>query len=478
MSVRLVQSVNDSKAVRGFVDMRAAPMAQPRAVRAGEVSHCTKIAMPSPFVVAIGATRGDWAMVRSQGIGPAMRCASGAAIDLEHGLLLSVRGGCEEFIMPQRALHQGLLDVLIRAGMIAALIAGCYEVFSPFLYLMIWSLILAINLYPLHRMLKNRLGGKDGRAATLIVLIAFILLAVPIYVIGVSMADSAQGAMEWVRSGKFHISPPPDSVASWPLIGPKLFDFWQQAAVDLSSLAQKFAPQLKDVGVTMLGKLAGFGLGLLMFLLALIIAGIIMAFGESGDRSALEICERVFGPDQGGAVKRLVTGTIRAVAQGVIGIAFIQMLLIGTGFVLMGVPGAGLLALLVLILAIAQLPATLITIPVIIYVFAVEGASVATIVFAIYTFVAGLVDNVLKPILLGRGVDVPMPVILIGSLGGMATMGIIGLFIGPVILAVGYQLFWRWVRRAQPADTSATPAAPIAPVGAPTLSAPAAGPGT
>jgi predicted PurR-regulated permease PerM len=145
----------------------------------------------------------------------------------------------------------------------------------------------------------------------------------------------------------------------------------------------------------------------------------------------------------------LCTGTIRAVAQGVIGIAFIQMLLIGTGFVLMGVPGAGILALVVLVFGIAQLPATLITIPVIIYVFATYGATVGTIVFSVYVFLAGLVDNVLKPLLLGRGVDVPMPVILIGSLGGMATIGVIGLFIGPVVLGVAYQLFWRWVRRPQ-----------------------------
>jgi predicted PurR-regulated permease PerM len=116
-----------------------------------------------------------------------------------------------------------------------------------------------------------------------------------------------------------------------------------------------------------------------------------------------------------------------------------------------GVPGAGLLALAVLLLGIMQLPATLITVPVIAYVIATEGASTATIVFSIYVFVAGLVDNVLKPLLLGRGVDVPMPVVLIGALGGMVTSGILGLFIGPVVLAVGYQLFWQWVQDPPPA---------------------------
>lgn len=186
-------------------------------------------------------------------------------------------------------------------------------------------------------------------------------------------------------------------------------------------------------------------MGLLLFIFALIIAGIFLAYGESGHRSAVQIASRFCGPVKGPKITELCTATIRAVALGVVGIAFIQMLLIGIGFVSMGIPGAGLLALAVLLIGIMQLPATLITLPVIVYVFANEGASTATIVFAIYVFVAGLVDNVLKPLLLGRGVDVPMPVVLIGALGGMVTSGILGLFIGPVILAVGYRLFWQWV---------------------------------
>jgi len=354
----------------------------------------------------------------------------------------------------QRAFSRGLLDVLIRAGLAAGLVIYCYQVLRPFLYLMIWSVILAINLYPLQRILRSKLGGKDGRAATLIVLIAFAVLSVPVYLLAASMTESVAGAVEWVRGGTYHIPPPPESVAAWPLIGDKLYAFWQQAATDLTGLALKLAPQLKDTSLSLLGRLAGAGLGLMMFLVAMIIGGIVMAFGESGSRSALRIAERVFGPGHGANVAQLCTATIRTVAQGVIGIAFAQMLLIGLGFVLMGVPGAGLLALGVLLLGIGQLPASLITLPVIGYVFATEGASVATIIFAIYVFVAGLIDNVLKPLLFGRGVDVPMAVILIGSLGGMATAGIIGLFIGPVILAVGYELFWRWVDQPPESELS------------------------
>ena len=170
-----------------------------------------------------------------------------------------------------------------------------------------------------------------------------------------------------------------------------------------------------------------------------------MAYAEGATRASERIAGRLFGADRGHRIAVLCTATIRAVAQGVVGIAFIQMVLVGVAFVLMGVPAAGILALLVLLLGIMQVPASLVTIPVIIYVFATKGFDVGTIVFGVWVFVAGLVDNVLKPLLLGRGVEVPMPVVLIGALGGMVTMGVVGLFIGPVLLAVGYQLFWAWV---------------------------------
>lgn len=347
--------------------------------------------------------------------------------------------------IPEKVLSQGLLDVLIRAGLIAALVFFCFRIFHPFLDLMLWSLILAVTLYPLHRRLRDRLVHRDGRAATLIVVVAIGILAIPIYLLGVSLTESAHRAMETARSGSFHVPPPSEAVAGWPLVGKRVYAFWLRASSDLTGLAQQFAPQLKAVSLALLGKLAGLGVGLLLFIAALMIAGIFMAYGESGHRSAIRVASRVFTPDKGLHVTELCTATIRAVAQGVVGIAFIQMLLIGVGFVLMDIPGAGLLALAVLVFGILQLPATLITLPVIIFVFATQGASAATIVFAIYVFVAGLIDNVLKPLLLGRGVDVPMPVVLIGALGGMVTNGIIGLFIGPVVLAVGYELFWQWV---------------------------------
>lgn len=341
-----------------------------------------------------------------------------------------------------------LLDVLIRAGLIAVLALSCYLVFQPFLNLMLWSLILAVMLYPLHCRLRRHLGGRDGLTATLIVVLSLLVLIGPTYLLTASLIESVQGAVVAVRSGALLIPPAPDWLADWP----RLHAFWQQAAADLSGALRTLVPDVRQFFLGLLAKLAGISAAFLLLIGALIIAGIIMAYGESGHRSMRRIASRIVGPDRGEPIVHLCTATIRTVAQGVIGIAFIQMLLVGVGFVFMGIPGAGLLALAVLMLGIAQIPATLVTLPVIAYVFASEGASLATIVFAIYSLLAGLVDNVLKPLLLGRGVDVPMPVVLIGALGGMVVSGIIGLFIGPIVLAVGYRLFWEWVDR----DASAT----------------------
>jgi predicted PurR-regulated permease PerM len=354
----------------------------------------------------------------------------------------------------RRALSRELLDVLIRAGLIAVLAVFCFRIFVPFLNLMVWALILAITLYPLQVRLRSPLGGKDGVIATLIILVAFAVILVPTYLLGVAVATSIERAMDVFRSGTFRIPPPDESLASWPLVGQRLYDFWAQASTDLTGLAQKFAPQLKEVGLALLGTVTGLGAGLLVFFLALIVAGILMAYGEKGYQSAVQIASRISGPENGPQIADLCTATIRAVAQGVVGIAFIQMLLIGIAFIVMGIPGAGLLALAVLLIGIMQLPATLITIPVIVFVIVTQGVNVATIIFSVYIFVAGLADNVLKPLLLGRGVAVPMPVVLIGALGGMVTGGVIGLFIGPVMLAVGYQLFWRWVNDRPQAEPS------------------------
>jgi predicted PurR-regulated permease PerM len=365
-----------------------------------------------------------------------------------------------------------LLDVLLRVGVIAVLAVFCFGVFHPFLNLMLWSTILAVTLYPLHRWLRAKLGGKDGRAATLIVVAVLLVLAVPAWVVGNSLVDTAVDGLKKAHAEHLEIPAPRAEVRGWPLVGERVYAAWDAAHRDPEALKQKLGPKLLGAGKKLLATLGDLAGGLLLFVFAMPIAGIIMAYGEHGTASMRRIASAFVGPIRGPEIIALITATIRAVAQGVIGIAFIQAVLVGIGIVPMGVPAAGLLCLVVLMLGIMQLPATIITIPIIIYMFATEGSSATMIIFGIYLFVAGLADNVLKPLMLGRGVSVPMPVVLIGAIGGMITGGLLGLFIGPVALGVAYELFWRWVDERAPEATPVVPG-PAVPAAAHAAAAPA-----
>jgi len=175
----------------------------------------------------------------------------------------------------------------------------------------------------------------------------------------------------------------------------------------------------------------------------MIIAAIMMAYAESGSRAMQRIFSRLTDPVRGPRIQKLATATVRSVAAGVIGVAFIQAILLGMGFMFAGIPAAGVLALLVMFLGILQVPALIVSLPAIAWLWVSgDGSTTSNIVFTIYLGIAGMADNVLKPLLLGRGVDAPMPVILIGALGGMVAGGIIGLFIGGVLLPSATSCSW------------------------------------
>ena len=339
-----------------------------------------------------------------------------------------------------------VMDVFIRLGLVALLVLLCYRALSPFLTLLLWSLILAVALYPLNEAVARRIGGRHGLAATLIAILGLALIVAPSAVLMSSLGDSVHQFIRNVQTNALEIPAPRDAVATWPFVGPKLHAIWSQAHADLPALVQSLQPQLGDIAKAVLGFVGGIGVGLLQFLAAFIIAGIIMAFGEAGDRANLAIFQRVLGPARGAEFAKLSTATIRAVAQGVIGVAFIQAIIVGLCLLVAGIPWPGLLALVVLILGIAQVPALLVTLPAVGYIWwsGSYGNGEAT-VFTVLLFVAGMADNVLKPLMLGRGVKAPMVVILLGALGGMATAGILGMFVGATLLTLGYKIFMSWV---------------------------------
>ena len=346
----------------------------------------------------------------------------------------------------EKRLSGRLLDVFIRAGLLLALALLCYDIFAPFVSLMAWALILAVALYPAHQKLARKMAGKQGLAATLLVLGGIVLIVVPIAVLMVKLGDSVHDFIGSVHDNTLQIPAPPPSIAQWPLVGKKVHDLWSQAHMDLPALVQSLQPKVGDLSKKALGMVARIGVTVLLFLASIIVAGIIMAFGQSGARSASSIFDRFVGSGRGEQFAALSTATIRAVALGILGVAVIQTIVIGLILMIARVPFAPVLAVLVLVLGIAQVPALLVILPVIGYVW-ISGdyGTVAAVTYTVLLGLGGMLDNVLKPLLLGRGVDVPMPVILLGALGGMASAGILGMFVGATLLALGYQIFMGWV---------------------------------
>lgn len=352
----------------------------------------------------------------------------------------------------EKMLSRKVMDLFIRVGLIAFLVVYCYQIFRPFIGLMLWSIILAVALYPLHVLIARRMGGRDGRAATVLVLMILLGVLTPTTLLAISFADSATEFVKQVQNGTLQIPAPSQSVAGWPLVGEKIYGVWSAAHTDLGSVVAKLEPKIGTITKQILGYAASAGTAILMFVVSLALAGVWMAYAQAGHAAAQAIAARMAGQEKGDSLVKLSTATIRAVAQGVIGIACIQALLLGAGFILVGIPAAGILALVVLLLGIVQVPALVVSLPTIIYVFSSNDSKTVAVMFTVYSLVAGSADNVLKPLMLGRGVDAPMPVILLGALGGMATGGIIGLFLGSVMLALGYQLFMAWVYRDAEAE--------------------------
>ena len=359
----------------------------------------------------------------------------------------------ESEISKERLLLKRALEVGIRIGLLLLLVVWSFEIVRPFIVPVIWGIILAVATYPAYRRLNIALGGRSGLAATLITILLLVLLAGPMTMLAGTLIESARELAAQLREGQLRIPPPPESVATWPVIGQPLAAFWKLASVNLGEALERIGPQVRAAGVWLLAVAGGVGFGLLQFVFAIVISGILLAYAKGGERAADAIAVRLMG-EQGPRFADLAGATVRSVSRGILGVALIQAILAGLGFLAVGLPAAGLLALLCLFLAVIQIGIAVVTIPAIIYIFATADTLPAVLFLVWAVFVTAL-DNVLKPILLGRGVQVPMAIIFVGAIGGFLAHGIIGLFVGSVVLALGYTLFRAWLRESRESEPAA-----------------------
>jgi len=334
------------------------------------------------------------------------------------------------------------LNVATRVGLAALLVAACFVIVRPFLVILLWAVILAVALDGVFEKIVG-IVGKRGRAGIVLSLVGIALVVGPSYLIGGSLVGSVQSLRANLEAGELQAPPPPPNIENLPVVGERIFGAWQLASDDVEQAMVQFEPQLRVAGVWALGFLTGIGGAVLQTLVALIIASTFLAYAEGGIRTARAIVARL-APNSSEDFVGMTGATINSVAQGVLGVAALQATATGALLFLAGFPGAGLVTIVMFVTATLQVPGILIMALPIVWAFSNLG-TLGAIGFLIAGIVVGFMDAPLKAILLGRGVPIPTSIILIGAIGGMVTLGMMGLFVGAVILGIGYRLSTVWL---------------------------------
>jgi predicted PurR-regulated permease PerM len=345
-----------------------------------------------------------------------------------------------------RQLRSGedLIQLAIRLGLLAFLIYWTFVLIRPFVPILAWSIVLAVALYPVFSLLSKLLGGRPRLAATILTVINLGIVIGPATWLGLSAVEGVKDFAANLSAGNLVVPSPPKGVKDWPLIGSQLHELWNQASNNIQAALREVAPHLKPLAGTMLGLAGNAGVGTLKFLLSVALAGFLFPYGPQLVAAGRSFLYRIV-PEQSEQFLELAGTTIRAVSQGVIGVAIIQSLLAGIGFKLAGIPGAGLLAFMVMILTIVQIGAAIVLVPVIIWVW-IDKDFTTALLLTVFLGIVGILDNILKPLLMARGLTTPTLVILVGVIGGTLAHGIVGLFIGPIILSVAWELTVAWIR--------------------------------
>ena len=351
------------------------------------------------------------------------------------------------------------VDVAVRLVALGLLGAWCFALIRPFIAIVVWGAILAVALWPVFVALKGWSAGRGGLAAGVLTVVGLALMLGPVALLLANLATSAEALVRALSTGALDVPPPPAQVAGWPWIGPPLAELWTEASRNLEAVLERFAPHLQRLANMLVGIVATAGITLLQFVAAMILAGVLLPNAAAIRPGLARFVDRLT-PARGKGFVELAGATVRNVARGVVGVAVLQGLLLGVGFLAAGIPFAGLWTLLSIVLAIVQIGPAVIVLGTVAYAWTLLDV-VTALLFTLWMVPASLVDNVLRPILMAHGLPVPMVVILAGVLGGTLVHGLVGLFVGPVVLALGWELLRAWVR-AEPPEPARAPEPPEA----------------
>jgi predicted PurR-regulated permease PerM len=335
------------------------------------------------------------------------------------------------------------IETALRLGALALVLYWVALIIGPFVPLLAWGVIIAVASYPMYHKLLGALGGRRVWSAALVTLIGLLVLIGPAVWLGQALVDWGGTIAGRIADGTLEVPPPPERVAEWPFVGQRVHDYWALASTNLSEAVSAAQVQLRAVAGWLLRTGARIGMDLLQFALSIVIAGVLLAHSESAAAFARRLFRRIY-QEATTDFATLAERTIRSVAVGVLGVAFIQAALIGVGLVAIDVPAAPVWIIVVLLLGIVQLPPSVVVIPITIWVWGAHETLPAAL-FTAWMVPAMLSDNVLKPLLLGRGSSSPMVVIFVGAIGGFILSGIVGLFVGAVVVVLAYELFLAWL---------------------------------
>lgn len=338
---------------------------------------------------------------------------------------------------------KNVVDIVLQLGVLILMLSWCFQILGPFINPVLWGMIIAVALDPVYQWINKKVNGKSGLTSLILTLFLVVAVAVPSYYVFKSAFHGMKEIKTMYENDELKVYAPSESVKDWPLVGDQVYAIWLKSSKDMEGVVMQYHDEIIQATKFLFSALAGSGADILGIILSLIIAGVLLA--AKGTRKTTEsIFSRLAG-SFGLEFARITEQTIQSVVKGVLGVAVIQAGLIGIGLFIAGVPYAGLWTLLVLILAIVQLPAIIVVIPVSIYLFNSDTSTGMSIFWTIYLLLAGLSDNILKPILLGKGAAVPMLVIFLGAIGGFMAFGFIGLFVGAIVLSIMYRLFLSWL---------------------------------
>ncbi len=343
------------------------------------------------------------------------------------------------------ASRQDLARVLLAVLSIGLLIAISLWVLLPFLGAMVWGVAIVAATWPLMLRLQALLFGRRSLAVLLLTVLLLLILFIPLSLVVGAIVKNASEIIAWVRAlGSFQLPPPPDWLVNLPVVGTRLGQVWQHiAGSGIEQLAKEAAPYAATVAAWLIGQIGNLGMVVVQFLLTVAVTAIFYLNGEAAARLVLRFGYRLAG-ERGVNVMQLAGRAIRGVALGIVVTALVQSALGGIALVIAGVPFAALLAAVMFVLCIAQIGPMLVLVPAVIWLYWNGDAGWGTFLL-VSTAVVGTMDNFLRPFLIKKGADLPLLLIFAGVIGGLFAFGLIGIFVGPVVLAVTYTLLDAWM---------------------------------